>query len=949
MSNSPGQRLLALLSRQLVNAFHQAASAIAGDLAALPEDPRFAGTPYQGRVREQLAPDHPVLAVLTALSADAGSAHVGLHGWRAARDDGASPGLAYVATPDPAVAVMLTVVPAEGPQLVLRAAGLAGHTIQVPVLDGFTLTITGTTTDEVEIVFHPDRPPTVNRLAAGTRIDFELSRLSAGERLGPESGPSVLFGGVSLGGYLGAGTDGSLQRGAHLVLKGGQVRLTPGYLEGLLPVGLSFPLDLDLALSTTAGITLGGSPSLSTRLTGSAGRWLDLVLDVGDAASPSLRVSFRTSLTVALPGAPVELRVDGLGLGLPVSLDVGTPLLPDPSGLVPALPDGAGVSLDLPVVGGSGTLMKLGADLAGALSVKIPPMTAVAFGLLSPGRDGSPLSFLVVMGATFPPPGVQVGFGFAVTGMGGVVGINRRIDRDALLRAVTDGTAAQLLFPSDPVGAGRAAIEALPRIFPAARGSVVAGPMFQLGWGGRIVALSAAVLVESSRQVRLTIVGKLVLAVPDPEAPLVFLQATFAGFVDAAEPSVLFVASLTGSHIVGVPLTGDVLLLTRGGPDPTLVISAGGFHPAFPLPRGVPALRRLSMDLCPVPWMSMRCENYFALTSNTLQFGVRMELSAEVAGCGLRGHFGFDALVQYSPFRFVADVSGGIALRVFGETLMGISLAFHLEGPAPYLARGRGSIDLFFFEVSFDFELGWGAPAEPVTARDAGADLRAALAAPAAWRSTATAPGLVLTAAAQKALSAATIVDPSGTVTARQEVVPLAVELHRYGGVPCPPQRWDLVGGEFGPGEPAHHTSEVRARFAPGQFVPSRSDDEALTADAFLPLRAGVELHPAPAAGAESRPAGLGWEEKVIARDIPVPVSCPVGIFAELVSIEALLTTGHDRWWTPPEEVIQVDPVPPAAAASAWSMTSTDVTAASMFEVGQVADLTILALEAWEL
>ena len=123
--------------------------------------------------------------------------------------------------------------------------------------------------------------------------------------------------------------------------------------------------------------------------------------------------------------------------------------------------------------------------------------------------------------------------------------------------------------------------------------------MLQLSWGGRVVSLSVAVLVEAATQVRLTIMGKLVVALPDPEAPLVFLQATFAGFVDPAEPSAMFVASLTGSHIVGAPLSGDMLLLTRGGSDPTLVLSAGGFHPSFPVPRGVPALARMSMTCAP--------------------------------------------------------------------------------------------------------------------------------------------------------------------------------------------------------------------------------------------------------------------------------------------------------------------------------------------------------------
>jgi len=116
--------------------------------------------------------------------------------------------------------------------------------------------------------------------------------------------------------------------------------------------------------------------------------------------------------------------------------------------LLPLLPNGAGVALELPIITGSGALSLIngGPDIAGALAVRIPPMSASAFAVLSPARADTPLSFLAILGATFPPPGIQIGFGFAVSGVGGVVGVNRRIDREALIRAVSDGSVAQLLF-----------------------------------------------------------------------------------------------------------------------------------------------------------------------------------------------------------------------------------------------------------------------------------------------------------------------------------------------------------------------------------------------------------------------------------------------------------------------------------------------------------------------
>jgi hypothetical protein len=958
MAEDEGRRLLRLLSRTFLDALEDAASAVMQDLTGLAVDERFAASPYAGRILQAVHPDHPVLAVLDRLSADSGPAHVGLHGWRDAAADDAPHGLACVASSGTGAMALLSVVPGGNPAITVRAAGFSdGSTPPLPLPGGFTLVVGGNTPGEVAVGLSSDTSPAVHQLVAGSRVELDLARSGPAEPLGVEGGPAVQFGAVSAGAFVAAGPAGELERGGHLGLTGGEVVLAPGFLRGLLPVDLAFPLELDLRLSPGAGVVMGGSPSLRTRLSGSAGRWLDLALEVPDTADvATVRASFETSLTVGLPAAPVEIQVGGLGFSLPLSLELGTPLLPKPTELLPAVPDGAGVSLDLPVVAGSGVLARIGDDLAGALSVRIPPMSAAAFGVLSPARGDNPLSFLVIMGATFPPPGVQIGFGFAVTGVGGVVGVNRRIDRDALIRAVSDGTAAQILFPSDPAGTGRGAIEALPAVFPAARGSVVTGPMFQIGWGGRMVTGSVAVLAEAGRQVRLTIVGKLVIALPDPAAPLVFLQVTFAGFIDPAEPGVMFVAGLAGSHIVGAPLTGDLMLLTRGGDDPTLVISAGGFHPSFPVPRGVPPLQRLSMDLCPVPWIEMRCEAYFALTTNTLQLGAALELVAEVSGCGLRGFLEFDALVQYSPFRFVADISGGIALRAFGRTLMGVSLAFHLEGPAPYLARGRGSIDLFLFEVSFDFEIGWGSPAPELTGGDVGKDLRKALTEPAAWRTSGSGrQTFELTAQSEKALEDAAVVDPYGTVSVRQEVVPLGVEIQRYGGVPVPAQRWDLTGGEFAEGEPAEHTVEVRADFAPGMFVPSRSDDEAMTKEAFVRLRSGVELHPAAASGSEFRPAGLAWEERVLARDIPMPMPSPVGSLVATGALESVITAsvfGHRRWWTTPEMVVTVAAAPPVAAAWMWSMAGSELGAETGLEMAQAVAAfggALMAVEAWEM
>lgn len=587
------------------------------------------------------------------------------------------------------------------------------------------------------------------------------------------------------------------------------------------------------------------------------------------------------------------------------------------------MPHELDVELTLPVVTGAGMLVDPGTgEYVGILSVRLEPLTGTAMGVFRPAGPGTDLSFLIVVGATFPPPGLQLGFGFSVSGFGGIVGVNRRIDRDTLLAAIADGSAADLFFPTDPIGAARGIIAALPALFPASPGSVVAGPMFQLSWGGRLVAATVAVLSEVSDQFRLSIIGKIVVAVPDPEAPLIFLQATFYGRIDPAEPSVLFLASLTGSNIVGMPLNGDLLLLTRGGADATFVLSAGGFHPAFAVPRGVPQLRRIGIDLSPSPAIDLRCEAYVAITTNTVQFGARLELVAEVAGCGLRGHLGLDVLFQWHPhLYFIAEISAGIALRVAGRNLAGISLDLALSGPTPWRARGRGSVSLFLFSVSFDFDEEWGSPPPPpVPAPDVALVLRLALEAVDAWvvhRSGPSTGGVRLTPSADRAIGAGRLVDPYAALTARQRRVPLGLSIERFDRVPVSAQSWDITEARLGDRR-APVQREIREEFAPGQFL-ALTDDQKLSRPAFERFRAGVGLVDGEVETAPPRPADIDYELRIIPTDTAARVEGRFDV-GTLELLMAVANLADPTWWQVPGDSVQVASETPVRVASAWSL-----------------------------
>src|SRR5205807_1663880 len=67
--------------------------------------------------------------------------------------------------------------------------------------------------------------------------------------------------------------------------------------------------------------------------------------------------------------------------------------------------------------------------------------------------------------------------------VGGIIGINRRIDADGLRSAVRTGSLEHLLFPHDVIHDAPQIIHDLEAVLPAADGHYVFGPMAKIGWG----------------------------------------------------------------------------------------------------------------------------------------------------------------------------------------------------------------------------------------------------------------------------------------------------------------------------------------------------------------------------------------------------------------------------------------------------------------------------------
>ena len=333
-------------------------------------------------------------------------------------------------------------------------------------------TATGDLTLTVTLA-EPSSPIVLIGQPSGSRLEVHAVSASAGATLTWDPASATAKG------TLAASASAS---GVHLFV---QPSSDDGFLSSIIPGnGVDSTFDVGLEVDSS-GVRFNGSASIQIVL--------PVHLDLGVVKIDALRLGVGLSgqgVTIPLGAdisatlGPVDAVVQGLGvqaeIGFPGSggnagpVQVGIDLLP---------PTGIGITVDAGPVSGGGFLSVGANEYAGALELSIYSIAVKAFGLIDTKLpDGSKgYSFVVVISAEFTP--IQLGFGFTLLGVGGLVGINRTIDEKALQSGVQSGSIANLLFPANPVKDAPAIINDLGRFFPAASGHYLFGPMAKLGWG----------------------------------------------------------------------------------------------------------------------------------------------------------------------------------------------------------------------------------------------------------------------------------------------------------------------------------------------------------------------------------------------------------------------------------------------------------------------------------
>ncbi|NOY15593.1 MAG: hypothetical protein GXP23_01430, partial [Gammaproteobacteria bacterium] len=251
-------------------------------------------------------------------------------------------------------------------------------------------------------------------------------------------------------------------------------------------------------------------------------------------------------------------------------------------------------------------------------------------------------------------------------------------------------------------------------------------------------------------------------------------------------------------------------------------------------------IARIAISILNTDFARIRVEAYFAVTSNSVQFGAKVEIYFGVSAFNIDGHLAFDALFRFSPFYFIISISASLSVKVFGIGLFSVRMRGSLEGPTPWKVEGTGSISLLFFDIDVDFSHTWGNEAEttlpPISVMPLLMDEFQKLE---NWQAVLPANNqLLVTLRSFEQGATDLILHPIGSLKISQRSVPLGMTLDKVGNQkPADANKFDVTVSTTGIDE----KGKIEESFAVGQYF-AKSDSELLNAKSFEPMKGGVEL-----------------------------------------------------------------------------------------------------------
>jgi hypothetical protein len=511
-------------------------------------------------------------------------------------------------------------------------------------------------------------------------------------------------------------------------------------------------------------------------------------------------------------------------------------------------PSGLGIVIDAGAVTGGGYIFfdEDAGRYAGVLQLELKGFAIKAIGILDTklpsGEKG--YSFLIIISAEFSP--ISLAMGFTLNGVGGLAGIHRTMVIAELQAGIRSHATDDILFPQDPIKNAPRIISDLIRFFPPKKSHYIFGPMALIGWGApTLLTVKLGIILELPPPIRIVLLGQLDCALPDASAAILELHVDILGVLDFGEKSFALDGTIHDSIIGPFSLFGDFAVRLRWGSARTFALAIGGFNPHFQqIPPGFPSLRRMTLALSggDNPRVTMQC--YFALTSNSLQFGSRADVYASEGKFNVSGWIGFDVLILFHPFELRADFTAGFALRRNSKYLAGVQVDATITGPAPWHVWGSASISILFIKASVNFDATIGDPGPAaLPSLQIWASLETSMKEKGNWS------GVMPVAASQvvslKAPSDAfgPLIDPVGNITLIERTAPFARRVTRFAdAIPNGASRFDITTVTIASSVLAtnawHYAMEL---FAPAQFE-QLSDAQKLSRPSFETMAAGVAL-----------------------------------------------------------------------------------------------------------
>lgn len=628
---------------------------------------------------------------------------------------------------------------------------------------------------------------------------------------------------------------------------------------------------------------------------------------------PALRAEATVTGNVRI--GPLVLVADGLGVAAVVEA------APDGDGLLGRTdlrfelipPTAFGASLDSEVVKGGGYVEITPPRYSGMLDLQVLAVGITVVGVVdAAGADAPPgtpsFSLYLSILTEFTP--IPLAFGFTLNGVGGIVAFNRTMDTDALVDGLFAGDLDHILYPDDPIADAPQILASIDSFFPVQEGATTFGPVVRIGWGIPVTLVTIDVgVIISFPDLAIVLIGKVHVALPDEAFPLLELNAQVMGVVDFDGPTIMVVAAIDDSQVLGIQLTGEFAAYLDLGPNPYFMFSVGGTHPDWVPPAGLPSalhdLERLGASIVLSESVFIRVGGYFALTSNTVQFGGGLHFEASTKFLGTTyyamGIFEVNVLIVFNPFRIKAGLRAGCDVRTDKRVLFGVLFTADFEGPDPWFASGGAEFKFFGINVNFPVEVGSRARAEVAPPVDVADALAEALTHPDAWVTLpATADGTADDVVGWLTFEgeAAAPTRPQDAIELRQTVVPLNVEIERYGsGVPAGADRFDVGAVELG--GTATTATTVTDVFAPSLFF-DMNDADRLSSPSFVHHDAGVSFGGGATVDAAESTVSIAHEQRIVGtvgaspkpQRVPLPELRLVGPPAGLLRREPIRVVG---------------------------------------------------------